>query len=156
MDTGTALVKHYSSFLKLAKKLLQNEEDAKDIVQDAVLACLELRHVKNPVHYCMRTVRNRCFSLLRNQVTLTPYEVSETWNQTTREYFRRVSLEEKLERLELLKEKLNPHDRLVLELYYGDKKTLEEVAQLTGRSKATISRIVSRTKAILKSGLISD
>lgn len=154
MDTDR-LVGSYSQYLNLAKKLLQNEEDAKDVVQDAVLACLELKHVKDPVHYCMRSVRNRCFSLLRKRHTLTPFEVSETWNQTAQDYFRRVTLEEKLNKLRLLKEKLNEYDRAVIGLYFEDKRSMEEVAQLTGRSKATINRIISRTKAILKAGLAS-
>lgn len=154
MDTDR-LVGSYSQYLNLAKKLLQNEEDAKDVVQDAVLACLELKHVKDPVHYCMRSVRNRCFSLLRKRHTLTPFEVSETWNQTAQDYFRRVTLEEKLDKLQLLKEKLNQYDRSIVELYFEDKRSMKQVAQLTGRSKATVNRIVSRTKTILKAGLAS-
>lgn len=155
MDTGTALVEHYSSFLKLAKKLLQNEEDAKDVVQDAVLACLELKHVKNPVHYCLRSVRNRCFSLLQKRGTMTPFEVSEVWNQMTRESVRRVTLEEKLELLRLLKNKLNAWDRAVVELHFEDGLSLDQVAAMTARSRSTVVRIIARTKSILKAGLTS-
>lgn len=155
MDTDR-LVNNYSQYLALAKKLLRNEEDAKDVVQDAVLACLELKHVKDPVHYCMRSVRNRCFSLLRKRRTLTPFEDSKTWNQAAQDYFRRDTLEERLDKLQLLKEKLNQYDRAIVELYFEDKRSLEQVAQLTGRSRATIYRIISRTKTILKAGLTSD
>ena len=154
MDTDK-LIGGYPRYLALAKKLLQNEEDAKDVVQDAVLACLELKSVKDPAHYCLRSVRNRCFSLLRKRGTMTPFEVSEVWNQMTRESVRRATLEEKLELLRLLKNKLNAWDRAVVELHFEDGLSLDQVAAMTARSRSTIVRIIARTKAILKAGLAS-
>ena len=155
-DAGTALVEHYDAFYGLALKLLKCRDDALDVVQDAVLACLESGHIKDPVHYCLRAVRNRCFSLLRKRNTLTPVEVSEVWNIASRESVRRATLEDKLEVLRMLKAKLNPYDRAIVELYFEDKHSMEQVALMAGRSKSTINRVVARTKSTLKAGLLAQ
>lgn len=155
-DTGTVLVEHYGAFYRLALKLLKCREDAQDVTQDAVLACLEAENVKDPVRYCLGTVRNRCFSLLRKRKTLSPFEVPEVWDLTSRESVRRATLEDKLETLKMLKDKLNPYDRAVVELYFEDKHSMEQVAKMTGRSRSTVIRVVARTKTILKAGLAAQ
>ena len=61
------LVEHYLEFYNRAVAILDDADDAKDAVQDAMVKTLVAVGVKDPVAYCYRATVNRCISMLRHK-----------------------------------------------------------------------------------------
>lgn len=144
MDTGQLLVDNYPKFLSLAQAILRNEEDAKDIVQDAVLAVLERQEiVQDPVKYCTRSVRNMSFKLLNSQKYLPGYDYPgiPTIQPEDREILNQLrKAEGELPRLL----------QCILELKYDKGYTVQAIAQHIHLTVPMVTRRLTKARNFLK------
>lgn len=73
-DFKTDVLPISNKLLRFAVQILQDEEEAKDVLQDTFLKLWqkrdELEKVENIEAFAMRMVRNRCFDLLRGRRTV--------------------------------------------------------------------------------------
>ena len=129
------LEEHYLDFYCRAVKILDNEDDAKDAVQEAVVKTLVRLGVKDPVGYCYRTTMHECVNILRRRQRLT--ELTEQMHPTDYREERIVQV------VNEGKEQLQPMERLVLEFHREDGYTLPKLSALIGVSVSTVKRILA-------------
>lgn len=144
MDTGQLLVDNYPKFLALAQSILKNEEDAKDIVQDAVLAVLERQAIiQDPVNYCFRTVRNMSFRCLKAP------KYSPGYDFPGMPYIQ-LEDQEILIQLRKAEGELPKLLQTILELKYDKGYTLQAIAQHIHLTVPMVIRRLSKAKKFLK------
>lgn len=136
----------------LAYRLMQDEEEARDIVQDVLGKLWQLRSDLPPdgadKPYCLTMVRNRCIDSLRQQQILrlqrmeTDEETPSFPEPADEDFFAAFEAQDYLECL--LKE-LPPRARLLVELRLRDGFSFKEIEQLTGISEGNARVILTRT-----------
>ena len=65
------LIEHYLDFYNVALSMLRNEDDAKDVVQEALVRTLVKVGLRNPAGYCMVAVKHLSVDRLRHRQQLT-------------------------------------------------------------------------------------
>ncbi len=129
------LEERYLDFYCRAMAILDNEDDAKDAVQEAVTQTLVRVGVRDMVSYCFRATEHECINILRYRRRLTAYDEST------------VPLPDSDPRLlaELRESKnmLLPIERKVLELRREHGYTIPETASLVGLSPTTVKRLMA-------------
>ncbi|MDO5136672.1 MAG: sigma-70 family RNA polymerase sigma factor [Eubacteriales bacterium] len=130
------------SMYKVARGILNNEEDAADAVQDTILHCFEKIHtLKKPEYFktwMIRILINECNQILRmNRREALPGELPD-------EACRDGALEEFefREMLNLVEERY----RLVLILYYVEGFKVQEIADLLDMKENTVKTRLARAR----------
>ncbi len=96
MDRKTfdkTIISQRDSFFRVAKSILQDADEASDVVQDVLLKLWEMREdllrVENPKAFAFRSLRNRCLDIIKLRknesdlddknldLSLNPYELIE-------------------------------------------------------------------------------
>ena len=136
------LTEHYLDFYNRAVAILNDEDDAKDAVQEAVVKTLVKIGVKDPQAYCYRATVNQCLSTLRRRKQVTRLNEMKMMTRYS---------EEELERMvEEGKEALEPLERMALEYYHEDGHSLAKVAAIMRVSISTVRRLLARGKEKMK------
>ena len=136
------LVDHYFDFYLIAVAILKDDDDAKDAVQDAVVATMVKSGVKDPFSYCCQVLRNKCIDMMRHRNRLSKIDENILIVDPERE--------EMLKALAKLKKELPFLSRTVIEMHYEDAYTVESIAEKVGISVAKTKRIISKTKQFLR------
>ncbi len=136
------MVEHYFDLYQVAVSMLKDDQDAKDAVQDAVVATMVKRGVDNPYAYCCQSLRNKCVDIIRRNRRLDSLDENKMVQDTEHE--------EKLIKLRKLKEELPFLSRTVIEMHYEDDYTIAEISQQLGINVARVKRIVSETRQLLR------
>lgn len=139
------LVEHYLEFYNRAVAILDDTEDAKDAVQDAIVRTLVAVGVHNPVSYCYRATVNRCISILRHKrltVRLEDIKLLTSYNE-----------EEVVRIVREGKKTLSPVERKVLEYRFEDDCTVGEIAAIMGVSNSTVKRLLETAQKKMKEQL---
>ena len=129
-------------FYRVAFYLLEDEADAKDAVQEALVRTLVRAGVDDPLRYCMRTVRHLCIDTLRRKKRLHSLDGMELVAD--------VKQEELLDILREKKKNLSRTERALLELHYEEGFTLAEMAAITGMSLSNMKRVIAVAKTKMK------
>lgn len=136
----------------LAYRLLQDEEEARDIVQDVLGKLWQLRSDLPPEGadkpYCLTMVRNRCIDSLRQQqiIKLQRLETDEdtpSFPEPAADDF--YAAFEAQDYLEYLLKELPPRARQLVELRLRDGFSFKEIELLTGISEGNARVILTRT-----------
>ena len=136
------LEEHYLDFYRRAVDILNDEDDAKDAVQEAVVKTLVWVGIHDMVAYCFRATENECINILRHRARLQEY--TEATTVILRE-------EEGLKRqLRECRQLLLPMERRVLELRRDHGYSSDETAAKVGVSPATVKRLLSAAETKLK------
>lgn len=136
------LVDHYLDFYSVAVAMLKDEDDAKDVVQEAIVRTLVKVHVKDVFRYCMKSVRNLSVDVLRRKNRMHCLDGMVLVADIDMEEMRRVVNEKK--------DQLSEVGRALLELHYEEGYTLAEVAAMMQMSLSTMKRILADAKNELK------
>lgn len=132
-------------FYKVARAILENDEDAADAIQDTLLACWEklgtLRENRYFKTWATKILINNCYGLIRQRrgVSL----VEEVPDAVPWEDHSEVEWKEALG---LLEEKY----RIVVVLYYAQGFRTKEIAALLDLSDATVRTRLARAREQLK------
>lgn len=136
------LVDHYLDYYLIAVSILKNDQDAKDAVQDAVVATLVKSGVKDANSYCRQVLRNKCIDMLRHRDKLRKLDDNIL-----------VTDPEKEEMLRLVtkaKDELPFFMRTVIELHYEEEYTIEDISSKVGVSVSKVKRVLAEAKGILR------
>ena len=137
--------RHYEKMYNLARCILSNDDESKDVVSDVFAKILADDIVLMPGSeegYLMRSVRHRCLNLIAHKsvkervAKLLLNDADVILSEDT---------DERLEQLMLLIEDLEPPIRkLIFRLRYLQEKSYQEVADEVGVSKVTVFNHLSQ------------
>lgn len=136
---------HYEKMYNLARCILSDDDESKDVVSDVfthILADDVVLMPESEEGYLMRSVRNRCLNLIAHK------SVKERVAKlllADSDVFLSDNMDERLEQLLLLIEELEPPIRKqIFRLRYLQEKSYQEVADEVGVSKVTVFNHLSK------------
>ncbi|MGE7093722.1 RNA polymerase sigma factor [Lysinibacillus sp. NPDC048646] len=146
-DAFVSLVKQYEDVLyRMASRLLNNDEDVADAMQDAIISAYEKLHtLKNEEYFntwICKILINKCNSLLNKHKNVSVIDEKLILQQRDNE-FQKIELEDALN-------SLNEVYRLVLILYYIVGLNVKEISECLKEPEGTIKSRLSRAKSILR------
>ena len=145
-DFEDAVQKYAAVMLRCAYSYCGNKADAEDIVQEAFIKYLD----KAPK---FADEAHRRAWLLRVVINLSKNLQKSFWNRNRSELDENMpSTGSELAGVEIWSavRRLPPKYRIVIELYYHEGFTIEEIAQITGSRRSTVGDRLKRGKALLK------
>ena len=152
---GILLPRYTLLLLGVCMKYLKNEEDARDCVQQIFLKVIkELR--KYEVEYFKSWIymiaRNHCLMKLRDHKNLTLELHEHTAVAANADADKKIHIEKDklLQRMEAALNKLNAEQKQCVKLFYLQKKSYSEVADITGFSMMQVKSYLQNGKRNLK------
>jgi len=135
---------------KVARAILNNDDNAADAIQDTILTCFEKIHTLKKQEYfktwLIRILINKCNSILRHsQKTHLPGELPETMRQD-----QSLAEFEFKEMLNLVDEKY----RLILIFYYLEGFKISEIAELLEMNENTVKTRLTRAREQIRSAYL--
>jgi len=151
---GILLPRYTLLLLGVCMKYLKNEEDARDCVQQIFLKIINELH-KYKVDYFKSWIymiaKNHCLMKLRDNKNL-PVELNEKI-QTENLEVDKHELHEKdvlLQKMQQAIQQLNPEQQQCVKLFYLEKKSYAEVAEITGFTMLQVKSHLQNGKRNLK------
>ena len=152
---GVLLPRYTLLLLGVCMKYLKNEEDSRDCVQQIFLKVINELH-KYKVDYFKSWIymiaRNHCLMKLRDHKKATIELNEHVATASDAESDKRSLLEKDalLQRMESALNKLNPDQKTCVKLFYLQKKTYSEVAEITGFTLMQVKSYLQNGKRNLK------
>jgi RNA polymerase sigma factor (sigma-70 family) len=153
---GILLERYTLLLLGVCMKYLKNEDDAKDSVQQIFLKVIQELH-KYKVEYFKSWVymvaKNYCLMKLRDKHGKIPVEINEKLIAAPEEETDRQSLLQNDQVLEVMEEalkELNPEQKQCVTLFYLEKKSYQEINELTGFTMLQVKSYIQNGKRNLK------
>lgn len=141
---------HYAKMYNLARCILSDDDESKDVVSEVFAQILADDVVLVPGSeegYLMRSVRNRCLNLIAHKSV--KERVAKLLDGA--DVILSEETDERLDRLMLLIEDLEPPIRqLIFRLRYLQEKSYQEVADEVGVSKVTVFNHLSKAMDWIK------
>ncbi|AZB41795.1 sigma-70 family RNA polymerase sigma factor [Bacillus sp. FJAT-42376] len=146
-EAFVSLVKQYEDVLyRTASRLLRNDEDVADAVQDAIISAYENLHTLKKDEYfntwICKILINKCNSMLSKNKNLSVIHEHLLPEKRNDEYHK-LELEDALN-------SLNEVYRLALILYYIVGLNVKEISEFLKEPEGTIKSRLSRAKTILR------
>ncbi|MDR0347969.1 MAG: sigma-70 family RNA polymerase sigma factor [Tannerella sp.] len=145
----------HSKLYRIAYALLNNVDDAEDILQDTYFKLWNKRNeliaIRQPEAFCVAIVRNLCMDFLKSPKSRTANDVTEIIkiaSDTTPESD--LESKEKMKHIETLINKLPEKQQLVIRMRGSGDCTLEEIEIVTGESAANVRVLLSRARRTLR------
>jgi RNA polymerase sigma factor (sigma-70 family) len=153
---GILLQRYTLLLLGVCMKYLKNEEEAKDSVQQIFLkVILELQKYK--VEYfkswLYMVAKNHCLMKLRDRQSKVPAELTEklmTAPEEETDWQTLVQTDHALELMEASLKELNPEQQQCVTLFYLQKKSYQEISEITGFSMLQVKSYIQNGKRNLK------
>ena len=143
--------RHYEKMYNLARCILSDDDESKDVVSDVFTQILVDNIVLLPESdegYLMRSVRNRCFNLITHKSV--KERVAKALLDDA-DVILSEETDERLEQLMLLIDNLEPPIRkLIFHLRYLQDMSYQEVADKVGVSKVTVFNHLSKAMDWIK------
>ena len=152
-EIETLFRQHYAAMYRLARTILYDADESKDVVSDVFVRLLH----NNPSvqadkmeSYLMMAVRNRCLDVLSHKSVREQVEKLLLQEMKQRHIVAR-SEDERLDRLmQYIERELPPLSQRILRLRFLREMTYEEVAQEVGVSTATVYNHLSQSVQRIK------
>ena len=132
---------HYAAMYRLARTILYDADESKDVVSDVFVRLLHSNpsvQVDKMEGYLMMAVRNRCLDVLSHKSIREQVEKVFSQELKQRHIIARNE-DERLDRLmQYIERELPPLSQQILRLRFLQEMTYEEVAQEVGVSKVTV------------------
>lgn len=147
------VIKQYESILyKVAKRMLNKDEDVADAMQEAIMSAYENIHTLHHEEYfktwICKILINKCNSILNKNKNVIYVEEVLPQKNSTNDFFK-VELDDALN-------SLNKEYKLAMILYYIVGLNTKEIGEFTGEPEGTIKSRLSRAKAILRDQYYHD
>jgi len=140
-EIETLFRQHYAAMYRLARTILYDADESKDVVSDVFVRLLHSNpsvQVDKMEGYLMMAVRNRCLDVLSHKSVREQVEKLFSEELKQRHIIARNE-DERLDRLMLyIERELPPLSQQILRLRFLQEMTYEEVAQEVGVSKVTV------------------
>lgn len=146
-EAFVSLVKQYEDVLyRTASRMLKNDEDAADAMQDAIISAYERLHTLRKDEYfntwLYKILLNKCNSILNKKQNFSSLDVHVLPEQRNGD-FEHIELEEALN-------SLNEDYKAAFTLYYIDGLNTREISALLKEPEGTIKSRLSRGKSLLR------
>lgn len=146
-EAFVSLVKQYEDVLyRTASRLLNNDEDVADAMQDTIISAYEKLHtLKNDEYFntwICKILINKCNSLLNKNKNVSVID-ENLLIQKRDDEFQKIELEDALN-------SLNEVYKLALILYYIVGLNVKEISEFLKEPEGTIKSRLSRAKSILR------
>ena len=147
------LDQHKDLAFSIALKLVGNEADAEDVVQEAFIKVLttigRFRKESKFSTWLYRIVYNESLKRLNEKSRERLYldrenSISANIVPLDESALEKISKEEELKLVNEAMGKLNPKEHLVLSLYYPGEKSINEIASITGLTKSNVRVLMHR------------
>ena len=140
-EIETLFRQHYAAMYRLARTILYDADESKDVVSDVFVRLLHSNpsvQVDKMEGYLMMAVRNRCLDVLSHKSVREQVEKLFSQELKQRHIIARNE-DERLDRLmQYIEGELPPLSQQILRLRFLQEMTYEEVAQEVGVSKVTV------------------
>jgi RNA polymerase sigma-70 factor (ECF subfamily) len=140
-EIETLFRQHYAAMYRLARTILYDADESKDVVSDVFVRLLHSNpsvQVDKMEGYLMMAVRNRCLDVLSHKSVREQVEKLFSEELKQRHIIARNE-DERLDRLmQYIERELPPLSQQILRLRFLQEMTYEEVAQEVGVSKVTV------------------
>jgi RNA polymerase sigma-70 factor (ECF subfamily) len=153
---GILLERYTLLLLGVCMKYLRNADNAKDSVQQIFLKVIQELH-KYKVEYFKSWVymvaRNHCLMILRDKHGKIPAEINEKMMSAPGEETDLQTLIQNDQTLEMMEEalkELNPEQKQCVTLFYLQKKSYQEINEITGFTMLQVKSYIQNGKRNLK------
>lgn len=140
-EIETLFRQHYAAMYRLARTILYDADESKDVVSDVFVRLLHSNpsvQADKMEGYLMMAVRNRCLDVLSHKSVREQVEKLFSQELKQRHIIARNE-DERLDRLmQYIERELPPLSQQILRLRFLQEMTYEEVAQEVGVSKVTV------------------
>jgi RNA polymerase sigma factor (sigma-70 family) len=153
---GILLQRYTLLLLGVCMKYLKNEDDAKDSVQQIFLKVIqELQKYKVDYFksWLYMVAKNHCLMKLRDKQGKITTEINDRLSAKVGEEMDRERLIQNDHALELMEEalkELNPEQQQCVTLFYLQKKSYQEISQVTGYNMLQVKSYIQNGKRNLK------
>jgi RNA polymerase sigma-70 factor (ECF subfamily) len=145
------------SLFAFAMKMLQNKDDAEDVVQESLLRLWNIRKqldsVSNTSAFAMQITKNICIDRLRTvKLTNDIDEFNLEYNEKNPYY--QVEVKDMVETVKIIIEKLPELQKITVKMRDIDGYEIEEIAEITGTNTNSVRMNLSRARKKIKERLI--
>lgn len=128
--------------LSVARSILGNDEEAEDVVQDALLRLWQLRDepIRNVRGFARIVVRNLCLSKVRRKQVLVDISHADIADEVE------ATNNEQIDRMMALVDALPTMQQTVLRLRHMQDMTMADIASLIGTTEAAVRQSLSRAR----------
>ena len=153
---GILLQRYTMLLLGVCMKYMKNEEEAKDCVQQIFLkAITELQKYKVDYFksWLYMIAKNHCLMVIRDRNGKVPMELQENFAKADEDIFYRNELLEKDKLLSVMEQclnELNQEQKQCVTLFYLEKKSYQQIADITGYSMLQVKSFIQNGKRNLK------
>lgn len=150
VDFKNDVLIYKDQMFRLALRILKNEEDAKDIVQDSLLKLWDKRKVlediKNIKSFSMTMVRNACIDLIRKHKPLTDKEqvILQKTNELNPE--KELVISDQLQMVRNIIDQMNEQQREIIQLREIEGLDYNEISEITNLTVNNLRVIISRAR----------
>ena len=140
-EIETLFRQHYAAMYRLARTILYDADDSKDVVSDVFVRLLHSNpsvQVDKMEGYLMMAVRNRCLDVLSHKSVREQVEKLFSQELKQRHIIARNEDERLDQLMQYIERELPPLSQQILRLRFLQEMTYEEVAQEVGVSKVTV------------------
>ena len=145
---------YHQKLYRLAFRILENSDDAEDLVQEVYIKLWnkrdELTHVENKEAYSVTLLKNLCIDYIRSK-SKRMKQASENIEVAEKEVlFEQISAKSDLELIKQLMTLLPEQQQRVLNLRHACGYTNEEVEKITGLTSVNVRVALSRGRSKLR------
>ena len=128
--------------LSVARDILGSDEEAEDVVQDALLRLWQLRDepIRNVRGFARIVVRNLCLSKVRRKQVMVDIGKADIAEEAE------VTNQEQIDRMMALVDALPTMQQTVLRLRHMQDMSMADIASLIGTSEAAVRQSLSRAR----------
>lgn len=140
-EIETLFRQHYAAMYRLARTILYDADESKDVVSDVFVRLLHSNpsvQVDKMEGYLMMAVRNRCLDVLSHKSVREQVEKLFSEELKQRHIIARNEDERLDQLMQYIERELPPLSQQILRLRFLQEMTYEEVAQEVGVSKVTV------------------
>lgn len=147
-------IPHYKKMYCVAFKIMNNDVEAQDAVQNALLKLWDKRDtltsINNVEAYCMGVIKNICLDSIRARHNI--FSNIDDYSPQSGPYSEDKSVEqgETLKCVSTIIDKLPPQQKEVIRLRCFDDLSLQEIEQATGLTNMNIRTLISRARKKIK------
>jgi len=144
-----------ASLYRVAYLMLGNEDDAKDVVQDAYLKLWKMRdsiaHVNNQLAYCTTIVKNMCFDRMRAaSLTIVDKPLEELPLKSNDNASQHIELQQTEQLLNQCLARLPAQQQQVLRMRDMSGCSMQEIEKATGLTAVNARVLLSRARKSLR------
>ena len=149
-DIQQLFMQHYAGMLRVARTILYDEQESKDVVSDIFAGLLHGRTVLMPgtaEHYLLTSVRNQCFKRIRHEGVRLRMEA----DATTEQVFDSDTEDERLTDIdEFVASHLSVQEQRIFHLRFNDGCRYEEIAAAEGISRVAVWKHLSHALNLVR------